>query len=483
MADQQSDSGNEARQSFLAKQLLLDTTKTAFQQLSGLLKNVVLYPASHPYLLSLAEKMMVTIEGLLVGRKEVAFYFVNGELFFETHSVPIDESTAMLMEQFTDRDIGGIVFKPEITTAELIKLAILMSKEPAKLAAEGGIIEAASRENISHIDFHRGVMLVDKKTDINKTKEGGKKTNELFLDAIEAMKEIAQNLHLNKAISVRRMSMVVQAMVDNAHDNRDALMGLTGCKMSDEHTFAHLVNTSILAISLATFLSFEKTRIVALGVAAMLHDIGKVRVPLEIINKPDHLTDEEWEPVERHPIEGALIISDIPGITKLAMVTAFEHHQHGSVHGYPQIDGPFQQHLFSQIVSLVDAYEVLTATRVYYNVQLPPDEVIRILAKKRGSDFNEVLVKAFINMVGIFPIGTLLKLSSNEIGLVVHQTSNLMRPRVLLLTKFDGSEKESGEEISLLEMTEEKYKRDVAGIINPNTADIDIKRYFYIPLS
>jgi HD-GYP domain-containing protein (c-di-GMP phosphodiesterase class II) len=475
MADQQSDSGNEARQSFLAKQLLLDTTKTAFQQLSGLLKNVVLYPASHPYLLSLAEKMMGTIDGLLVGRKEVAFYFVNGELFFETHAVPIDESTAILMEQFTSRDIGGIVFKPGITTGELINLAILMSKEPAKLAAEGGIIEAASRENISHIDFHRGLMLVDKK--IDKTKEEAKRANELFLDAIETMKEIAQDVHLNKAISVRRMNMVVQAMVDNAHDNRDALMGLTNCKMSDEHTFAHLVNTSILAISLATFLSFEKTRISALGVAAMLHDIGKIRIPSEIINKPNHLTDEEWETVERHPIEGALIISDIPGVTKMAIVTAFEHHQHSGVHGYPQIDGPFQQHLFSQIVSLADAYEVLTATRVYYNVQMLPQQVIRILAKKRGSDFNAVLVKAFINMTGIFPIGTLLKLSSNEIGLVVHQTSDLMRPRVLLLTKFDGSEKESGEEISLLEMTSGKYERDVAGTINPNTANIDIKRY------
>ena len=102
--------------------------------------------------------------------------------------------------------------------------------------------------------------------------------------------------------------------------------------------------------------------------------------------------------------------------------------------------------------SLVDAYEVLTAIRVYYNLNAS-NEVIRILVKKREIDFDATLVKAFINMIGIFPIGTLLKLSSGEIGLVVHQTSDLMRPRILLLTKFDGSEKESGEEVSLLEMT------------------------------
>ena len=159
------------------------------------------------------------------------------------------------------------------------------------------------------------------------------------------------------------------------------------------------------------------------------------------------------------------------------MVAALEHHHHGGIDGYPQIEGHDQQHLFSQIVSIADAYEVLTASRVYYNAQMPPDEVIDILVKKRGSNFNSVLVKAFINMIGIFPIGTVLKFSNGEIGLVVRQTSDLLRPRVLLLTKFDGSEKETCEETSLLETTDGMYKRDVAGIIDPRAANIDIKRY------
>lgn len=477
MANQLSDNGKEAKLSYAAKQLLLETTKTAFQQLSGLLKNVTLYPVSHPYLISLAEKMLATIEGLLEGRNEVAFYFLSGELFFETNAVPIDENTAILLEHFASRDIGGIVFKPGISMAELIKLAILASREPAVIKAEGGIIEAASREKIVNIQFHHAVELIDKKTDIKKTQEEGEKAKELFLEAIEAIKEIAHNIHLNKTISMRRMSMVVQAMADNIQNNRDALMGLTAVKMHNNYTFAHLVNTSILAISLASFLSFEKKQLTALGVTAMLHDIGKVLVPPEIINKAANLTDEEWEAVKRHPVDGALIVSDVPGITKMAMVTAFEHHQHGGAHGYPQAEGPVQQHLFSQIVSLAETYEVLTSSRTYYNGPILPEQVMHILAKKRGSKFNAVLVKAFINMIGIFPIGTLLKLSSGEIGLVVHQTSDLVRPHVLLLTKFDGSEKESGEKISLLETSEGKYKRDVAGTINPEAANIDIKRY------
>ena len=461
-------------QSFLAKQQLLDTAKTTFQQLSGLLKNVTLYPESHPFLIALIEKLMVTIEGLMAGRNDVSFYFVSGELFFETHSMPIDQSIVGLIEQFTSRDIGGIVFKPGITTEELVKLAVLMNKEPATLAEDGGIINIFSRENILHIKLH-SVLLIDKKN--KDMREGKKRAKELFLEAISAIKGIVRDIKLNQTITMRRTNTVIQTMVDNILDNRDDFIGLINLKMCDEYTFAHSVNTTILAISLAAFLSLEKTKIASLGIAAMLHDIGKVRIPPEIINKTDNITDEEYEMVKRHPIEGALIISDIPGITKIAAIAAFEHHKHSGTHGYPHLDGIVEQHLFSQIVSLADAYEVLTATQVYHNVQMPPDQIIRILAKKRGNDFNSVLLKAFINMIGIFPIGTLLKLSSGEVGLVVRQTSDLLRPRVLLLTKFDGSEKESGEEISILETTGGRYNRDVVGTINPQTANIDIKQY------
>jgi len=114
---------------------------------------------------------------------------------------------------------------------------------------------------------------------------------------------------------------------------------------------------------------------------------------------------------------------------------------------------------------------------VYYSSQMSPDGAVRILLAKRGTTFNSVLVKAFVNMIGIFPIGTLLKLDTGEIGLVLHQTRDLIRPRVLILTKFDGSERETGTEISLVETAGGKYKRNVVGTINPHAARIDVKQY------
>jgi len=156
------------------------------------------------------------------------------------------------------------------------------------------------------------------------------------------------------------------------------------------------------------------------------------------------------------------------------MVAAFEHHQHGGDRGYPRLDGERHQHPFSQIVSLVDAYEAITASRVYYSAQTPPDQAVRILLKKRGAPFNAVLVNAFVRMIGIFPIGTIARMDTGETGVVVHQTGDLMRPRVLLLTRFDGSEK-SEQPVSLLETAGGRFKRSIAGTVNP--AGLDVKQY------
>jgi HD-GYP domain-containing protein (c-di-GMP phosphodiesterase class II) len=475
MPDAKSDSRGEARQSFFAKQQLIDSARIAFQQLTAVMKNATLYPEAHPFLLTSADKLKNSIEELMLGRNETAFYLVGGELFFETLSVPIDQSLALLLEQLAARDIGGVVFKPGLTSQELIRFAGLMSKDPSYFSARGGASEVLAHEKVAHIELHR-VLLVDKKVG-SAVKEGKKKAAEIFKDAVDAVKEMVQAVHLDKSASLRRMNTVVQTMVDSILDNRDALMGLTSIKMYDEYTFAHSVNTSILAVSLGTYLSFDKPQIAALGAAGLMHDIGKVTVPHEVINKPGKLTDEEWDLVKRHPVEGALLLSDIPGVSKLAMVAAFEHHQHGAAQGYPMVDGAHAQHPFSQIVSLADAYDALTAARVYYSVQTPADYAIRILINKRGSAFNAVLVKAFVNMIGIFPIGVVLKLDTGEVGLVTHQTRDLLRPRVLLLTAFDGSEKETGQEVSLLETSGGKYKRTAVGAINPYTAKIDIKQY------
>ncbi len=475
MASEQSDSRGEAQQSYFAKQQLIEQARSIFQLLSAIVKNAALYPESHPILLTTADKLRGKIEDMVIGRKEVPFFLVDGELFFEKISVPIDTSLSLIIEQFVSRDVGGVSFKPGISGEELIRFSAVMNREPSILAARGGISEVIAKENITHIELHR-VLLVDKNIG-SAIKAGKQKATEIFKDAIETVKDMVQAARLDRTSNMRKMNTMVQTMVDNVLESRSALLGLTNIKMYDEYTFAHSVNVSILAVSLGTFLSLDKPQIAALGIAALMHDIGKVNVPNEIINKPGNLTDQEWDAIKRHPIEGALILAAVPGVSKLAMVAAFEHHQHDDGTGYPAPGSPLLKHPFSQIVSLVDAYDAITAARVYYRAQTSPDEGVHILLKKRGAPFNPFLVNAFVKMVGIFPIGTIVKLDTEETGLVMQQTSDLLRPRVLILTRFDGTEKENGTMISLLETVKGLYRRSIIGTINPASAGIDVKKY------
>lgn len=475
MAGEHGDKRGEAGQSFFAKQQLIDAARTVFQMLSAVMKNATLYPEAHPILLTAADRLLSKIEDLSAGRNEVAFFLVSGELFFEKISIPIDQALSLLMEFFSSRAVGGIIFRPALTAEELIRFAALLNREPALFTGARDINDIILKADIHHIELHR-VVLLDKQSGSD-VKAGMKKASEIFREAVDAVKEMVKSVHRGKTLNVRKMNSIVQTMVDSMLDNRDALLGLTNIKMYDEYTFAHSVNTSILAVSLGTYLAFEKPRIAALGVAGLMHDIGKVNVPPEIINKPGKLTEEEWEAIKRHPVEGALMLADTAGMSKLAMICAFEHHQHGDVRSYPRIEGDVRQHPFTQILALVDAYEAMTAARVYYQAQMPVDLAIRILLKKRSAPFNAVLVKAFVNMMGIFPIGTLLKLDTGEIGLVVHQTADLMRPKLLLLTKFDGSEKEKRNEVSLIETTGGRYLRSIVGTIDPYAARINVKQY------
>jgi len=475
MVENQRDEQIEARQSFFEKQKLIESARISFHLLTAVLRNISLYPHDHPILLTSAERFRDKLQELLTDRREAAFYLVRGELFFETIAIPIDNSFSAAIDLFQDKDIGGVVFRPNVASDEIVRFADMMSSDIVFSSEQESLNVTTAKRGILHIVIHHA-LLVDKQIGkVIKARE--RKATDIFRDTISALKDVVQAVYLEKASSMRKMNTVMQNMVDYVLDNRDALVGLTSIKMYDEYTFAHSVNTAILSVSLGTYLSFKKPQLAALGISALLHDIGKVGIPKEIINKPGKLTEEEWKHVRKHPVAGAIFLSKVPGISKLATVVAFEHHQHGEK-AYPVIQGDQKRHPFSQIISLADSYEAITASRIYYSSKIPPDEAMQILIKNRGVTSSLVLLKSFINMIGIFPIGTLLKLDTGEVGLVMHQTADLMRPRVLLLTKFDGSEKETGNIISLVETVGGRYKRSIAGTINPNAAKINVKKYF-----
>ncbi len=465
---------DEGKISFFLQQQLIIVAKKAFLQMIALLKNATLYPPAHPFLLGSAEQLLLTLEELFSRKKEASYHFISGELFLETFSVPLEEQLSQAVEEISRKGIGGITFFQGLKRDELVAFAYLLARADSALSGPGGMDALLSRHGIAHIKFHR---VLPAETQITARQGAGEnRASEIYLGGVDVVKDIMHSARSGKALNVHKMNDLVHSVVDSILENRDALVGLTTIKLYDEYTYVHSMNVAILSAALGSFLSFEKSQIAALSIAGLLHDIGKVNIPLDIINKPDALTESEWEIVKGHPVEGALILSGMPGVSRFAMIAAFEHHQHYDLKGYPKIDENFiPSHPFSKIVTIADAFDALTSLRVYFKIQRSPDEVVLTLLSKRGTVFDPVLTKAFVNMVGIFPIGTLLRLSTGETGLVIRQTRDLLRPRVLLLKTFDRAEKD---EVSLLEMDAGAYKRSAIGTIDPNFLKIDVSQYF-----
>jgi HD-GYP domain-containing protein (c-di-GMP phosphodiesterase class II) len=179
------------------------------------------------------------------------------------------------------------------------------------------------------------------------------------------------------------------------------------------------------------------------GFAALMHDIGKVKTPLEILNKPDKLNEEEFKVMKQHVVEGAHILRRTPETPALAPVVAFEHHLKQDLSGYPENVGSRTLNLCTMVVSVVDVFDALRSNRAYRE-GLATDRIRHIMAQQEGTAFNRTLLRRFVNLMGLFPVGTLVRLNTEEVG-VVTQThpDDPFRPQVKLVLNRKGDKLET----------------------------------------
>jgi len=260
--------------------------------------------------------------------------------------------------------------------------------------------------------------------------------------------------------------------------DRTSLLALTALKKYDNYTFTHMVNVSVLAMAQARSLNLEGPLLREFGFAALMHDIGKVNTPQEVLNKPDRLTREEFDIMQRHVVDGAHILRRTPEMPALAPVVAFEHHLRQDLSGYPAGIGHRSLNLCAQIVSIADVYDALRSNRVYRD-GLPSERIKAIMGKKDDPAFNPKLLRRFINLIGLFPIGTLVRLQSEEIGVVTHEhPADPFRPQVKLVRDRTGG---AIEEPVLVNTWERDARGDytwaVVEAVDPDTAGIDPLRY------
>lgn len=291
-----------------------------------------------------------------------------------------------------------------------------------------------------------------------------------------------EDARLGRSIQVAGVKEVVATMVESVIRNPDAMIVLSQLKNVDEYTALHSLRVCILALTFGRHLDLNRVELNLLGVGALLHDVGKMKVPFEILNKPGKLTDEEFEVMKSHVPEGVKILGSSTGIAAQSIKVAAQHHERYGGKGYVSGLSGDEIGVFGMLSAIVDCYDAITSDRVYHR-GMSPYEALTKIYEWRSSDFHPGLIEQFIQCMGIYPIGSIVELTNGSVGVVATvNRDRRLKPKIVLVLNPDKLEYKKKKIIDLAEM-EKQYGAgapDIARVLK--TGDYGIDPTDFLPL-
>lgn len=252
-------------------------------------------------------------------------------------------------------------------------------------------------------------------------------------DAHKVVHHLMSDIRMGKQIEIAQMSPIVENITDSIFRNKDAFISLARIKKKDEYTFQHSVSVCALLVAFSQSMKYEKNVILEAGMGGLLHDIGKMKVPDSILNKPAQLTEDEFHVMKSHAALGRELLQQTPGVPEAAIMITGQHHERYDGTGYPDKLQSQQISQLGQMASIVDVYDALTSNRVYHQ-GMEPTAALKKLFEWSRFHFNAELVERFICLIGIYPVGTLVKLESGLLAVVISPGhESLLRPTVRAL--------------------------------------------------
>jgi HD-GYP domain-containing protein (c-di-GMP phosphodiesterase class II) len=404
-------------------------------RLGGARRSATFYPRGHDVVRDNIAALMAAIGEYHREGVDVPLVFFDnevllGEQLLAAESVIFDQ----LIRDMSMSGETSVNFVQGLTLEELERAMQVLAMDHAALEEKGGLEAVVEHADIPHVQI--GTVAFARDADDFES-EIVVDQQASYTDALDAVREFGERVGKGKPPSTEQARMAVRSVVDNVLENRGAMLELSGLKEYDEYTFFHSVNVTILSIALGSLVSSNRRFLNSLGVGALMHDVGKMTVELEVLNKSGSLTAEEWDLMRMHPVYGAEVAAGMRGLDRASIVVILEHHMRYDLDGYPDRRPRRAQHLTSRIVAIADAYDAMTSRRPYA-VAHRQDEAVEVLAKNAGTAFDPVLVRMFTQMLGVYPPRSVARLSSGEIAIVTKPNMDIIAPWVRVITDASG---------------------------------------------
>lgn len=432
-----------------------------------------MYPAAHPMIGQKLRELEEVIHSHLRNGPVLQIDVIHGDVHLGGVSFGRDQqANAQAIRELADLGIDSIHIREGVNTAELHSVAeFLWHFNPA----EGEPIEAQlARREVRHISLAKLVPL-DTRWRTQQWPEGPTgPLDPAYAESLSLAEETFETVASGKRLDAVTVRDLVQLLIHKVARSNAALGQILAVKQYENLTYCHSVNVAMLSLLIGKQIRLDEPTIAALVEAALLHDIGKTRIPLEVVQKPGALEKRERKIMEAHTTFGAEILVQIDGLRPLTPIVALEHHRGVKGNGYPDL-GDAVPHVMSQIVSVADIYEAITGARSYQPPSLP-EQACLILARLAGDKLNSALVKAFVNAITFFPLGSMVRTTLDEVGVVVE--TNPTDPLHPVLELLDASlSQPAGRIDSSRRDGSGAYARHIVGTLMPQGEALDMTKF------
>ncbi|MBL8996067.1 MAG: HD domain-containing protein [Gemmatimonadales bacterium] len=452
------------------------------------LRNLKLYPVENAVVQKALEELAGLANELLAGDGECEFRLAGEFLFLNSTRMKLDldnyTSFSYILGRCREAGVGSVRFTARPAVRDWTILLSFLSSPQGRTPDDRyeTLLRRMQETGVTVFEMGPQSDSDDKPEDAGEAKERAKRT---YAQSVSTTKEVINSVRMGQSPNTRKIKRVVQGIVDQILAEETSLMGLTTIRDYDDYTFTHCVNVCIFSVALGRRLGLTRLQLYDLGFAGLFHDIGKSRVPIDIIQKPDMLTEDEWRLVAAHPWLGVLALFQLREQSEFpyrSMLVAYQHHMKRDLTGYPRSLRMTEISFYSKIVAVADGFDAATTRRVYNSEPMDPATVLQEMRDNPRRGMDPVVVKAFVALLGIYPVGTFVVLDTFELA-IVHGPNPIpemvSRPLVRIVSDSLGNVQYPGDVVDLAETDAEgNFRRTIIKTGDPEKYGIRVGDFF-----